>query len=955
MRSIWRITTLVFICILSINVSLIFAQVPVISGGAGAPAGTGTNGNNNAGGDATGLGCGGGGGSWWGGTGGAGKYGGGGAGAGGYFYSGNINWEGGDGGQGVVVIGYFNSGLLISSVVQISGTSVSVPAGIDNVKVWAIGGGGGGGGATQNDGTAGGGGGAGGVAYISRTVSPGDLISYSLGAGGKGGHGSLVATAGGTTTATVSGITISATGGNQGTYNSWAIASGGSFSGGDGGANGGTGAGGSGDVGGGGGGGIGGSNGTQDGNNGGPGANAANVSDLFAACAIAGNPTAPAISSFSPTSGLAGTIVTIIGTGFNGALNVRFGGIPASSFTVNSDSQIQAVVAAGSVSGSVSVDLPYVTVSKPLYKFTAPVAPAISSFSPASGGLGTIITINGSNFLGTTSVSFGGTPAYSFTVNSDFQISAIVSTGSTGSVSVTSSSGTGTSPGFTYSGAAYLTWTGALSQDWNTAANWSPVVLPALSTSVVIPDVSGVSGNFPVIAAGQSGNCNNLTIESGADLSVKSTASGTGSLITSGTVSGNITIERYIAGSSDLTENKYHLVSIPLATSNNSLSSLFLGSYLYRYVPSSNSWLGLGNSTTTNLDEQVGYMIYYPNTSTTYSFSGEINSGIYSPIVTYEGNAGGNNFALVPNPYPSNIDWNAASGWTKTNIGNSIWVYNNGNYAIWNGSSSTNGGSRYIGVGQAFFIQTMAADPVFEMNNNVRTHTSAAFLKSTNTISNQLRVHADANGMADEVLIGFSENTTNEYAATEDALKFFGASSAPQLYTTSGEYKLSINNLSMLVGSVDVPLNFETEYEGEITFSFSQIESFLAGQIINLEDKLTGQMINLNQNPVYSFDSHPAYNVDRFVLHFGNTTGVDNPSASKSNVWFSGSTLYISAPDLNSDKAIVEVYNTAGQIVFQQQVILSNHVAIPLNLSGAVVARVVTSNEVLTGKAILFK
>lgn len=229
-----------FFCFL-FPITLLQSQVPVSPGGSGAPAGSGVNGANNAGGAALGLGCGGGGGSWWGGTGGPGKYGGGGGGAGGYFSLGTINWAGGDGGQGVVVIAYYNGASLTNAMVLTSGSSVTVPAGVTSAKVWAIGAGGGGGGSTDNDGTAGGSGGAGGVAYVTKTVSQNDVISYTLGAGGRAGHGYVAATAGGNTSATIAGTTIYGNGGGPGLINSASNASAGTYSGGDGGANGGAG------------------------------------------------------------------------------------------------------------------------------------------------------------------------------------------------------------------------------------------------------------------------------------------------------------------------------------------------------------------------------------------------------------------------------------------------------------------------------------------------------------------------------------------------------------------------------------------------------------------------------------------------------------------------------------------------------------------------------------------
>lgn len=257
------------------------AQVPVISGGVGQ---TNNNPNNAAnGGDATGLGCGGGGANFYGGNGGNGLFGGGGAGAAGFTA---VNMTGGNGGQGVVVAAFYNGAIFLYSNVYTNGSSFTVGPLVTSVKVWAIGAGGGGAGATDNDGTVGGGGAAGGIAYITRAVTQGDIITYSLGVGGAGGTDANNGSNGDNTTATVAGTTITGFGGAGGEYNNDMDAAGGSFSGGDGGMAGGDGKGSSGDTGGGGGGGIGNAIGGTPGSDGANGADASDVSGLFAALSI---------------------------------------------------------------------------------------------------------------------------------------------------------------------------------------------------------------------------------------------------------------------------------------------------------------------------------------------------------------------------------------------------------------------------------------------------------------------------------------------------------------------------------------------------------------------------------------------------------------------------------------------------------------------------------------------
>ena len=70
--------------------------------------------------------------------------------------------------------------------------------------------------------------------------------------------------------------------------------------------------------------------------------------------------------------------------------------------------------------------------------------PTISSFTPSSGKVGSSVTITGTNFNGTTSVTFGGVAA-TFTVSSSTKITTKVPTGAkTGAISVTTPLGTAT-------------------------------------------------------------------------------------------------------------------------------------------------------------------------------------------------------------------------------------------------------------------------------------------------------------------------------------------------------------------------------------------------------------------------------------------------------------------------------------------------------------------------------
>ncbi|HPA50336.1 MAG TPA: IPT/TIG domain-containing protein [Thermoanaerobaculia bacterium] len=169
----------------------------------------------------------------------------------------------------------------------------------------------------------------------------------------------------------------------------------------------------------------------------------------------------PTIAAVAPASGstLGGTVVTITGTNLSGASAVTFGGTPAASFTVDSAAQVTATTPAH-VAGEVNVAVttPGGTATRTNGFTYVSVVPAIATVAPAEGPAagGSSVTITGTNLTGATAVSFGGSAATSFTVDSATQIRATTPAHAAGAVDVTVTTpyGDATSTnGFTYLGA----------------------------------------------------------------------------------------------------------------------------------------------------------------------------------------------------------------------------------------------------------------------------------------------------------------------------------------------------------------------------------------------------------------------------------------------------------------------------------------------------------------------
>jgi len=115
---------------------------------------------------------------------------------------------------------------------------------------------------------------------------------------------------------------------------------------------------------------------------------------------------APTITSFTPTTGLVGTPITINGTNFTGVTAVKIGTVSITGFTVVSATQITATLPTTAKTGAISVTTSGGTATST--SFTVVALPTITSFTPTSITIASAtksVTITGTNLTGATSVT----------------------------------------------------------------------------------------------------------------------------------------------------------------------------------------------------------------------------------------------------------------------------------------------------------------------------------------------------------------------------------------------------------------------------------------------------------------------------------------------------------------------------------------------------------------------
>lgn len=435
----------------------------------------------------------------------------------------------------------------------------------------------------------------------------------------------------------------------------------------------------------------------------------------------------------------------------------------------------------------------------------------------------------------------------------------------------------------------------------------------SLTDNISVKNIIIEGNNRLIIPQGKAVTANTYIYNSAGNngLVVQSNASGSGSLLHYNDLIA--TVQRYIPGSSLSTPTRYHLVSVPLKASNNPLSGLFTGAYLFRFDADPGSWVGLGASTTTPLQVDRGYMIWYTGSQTTYNFAGTINNGSFTALVA---STAADRFNLVPNPYPSAIDWDAASGWTKTNLYNAIYVWNRntGNYASYVATVGANGGSRYIAPGQSFFVKSTAASAGLQMTDAVRLHSSAPFLNPV-LAGDIIRISTVNDQGSDETLIRFSPEATDDFDPALDADKLSGTDAAPQLATlTESGRIMSINSLPDDFKNLSVPLRFTSSTTGAYALTFNIGAPLLEKYVFLLEDLVTNSFHNLNESAVYNFTHQLGQPAQRFMLHATGITGAEHLSTDSAKLWSHAGRLYIHRQQ-DAGPVTVRISDAAGRLI----------------------------------------
>jgi hypothetical protein len=388
--------------------------------------------------------------------------------------------------------------------------------------------------------------------------------------------------------------------------------------------------------------------------------------------------------------------------------------------------------------------------------------------------------------------------------------------------------------------------------------------------------------------------------------------------------SGNFILQRVIPN------NGWHYTSSPLTYSSSSTNA-YWGAALYSYTQTAPYWQA--HVANENMVVMKAYDALYKNVSPTIEYSGVFNTGNQSINLTSNGNE---KYNFVGNPYPCTIDWDASSGWTKTNVDDAIYIWDatlnsgQGGYMEYVGGVGQAGGSRYIPPSMGFFVRVCSTETsgVLGVSNSVKvTETSTQYRSSD--ANDILRVKIVEGNYSNSTVIRLHQEATENFDGKYDAEKFFHSNpTIPQVYTKINDEIYSINSVGFPEDKEDIPLNYRVGCEGKhrLEFDLSNFQDAMTNYEVLLEDKKTGKIVDLKGQDVYEFEAEVTDKDDRFLIHINKYQSVDNPNNNFTNIektdvkkdyqiFVEQQSIVIKSENMTGE---LSIYDVSGRMVYSQ-------------------------------------
>lgn len=446
-----------------------------------------------------------------------------------------------------------------------------------------------------------------------------------------------------------------------------------------------------------------------------------------------------------------------------------------------------------------------------------------------------------------------------------------------------------------------------------------------------------------------------------------------------GAITGNVTMQRYLQTGFGYKyfSSPFQAATVSEFSDDMNLGASFTTFYRYDETRTSSGWVNYKTGTNV-LVPMAGYAVNFgavhgPNT---VDITGAVNNGSLSVTLYNNNRTYTKGYNLVGNPYPSPIDWNAASGWTKTNIDNALYFfkasnsdqYSGTNSTYINGVSSDGSATNIIPSMQGFFIHVSDGSyPVtatLGMTNSVRvTDMTHSFIKGdVKPDKSLIRLTAAFTDtkLPDASVIYFDPKAGSGFDSDFDALKLMNTDSGvPNLYSvTEAGTKLSINALSPEnSGSFSIPLGLKVSRDGKVVFTMNDIEGDFDAMRILLLDKATATETEMGKNSDYSVNVTTGEYLNRFFLNFyysSTDIPLNKPEPAEAfKVHYYNGIMRAQVNTLSGNKGTLVMSNLPGQVVFRHEINESGYYEFSPAIKDGIYIVTFTSGTTRTSKKLI--
>ena len=381
----------------------------------------------------------------------------------------------------------------------------------------------------------------------------------------------------------------------------------------------------------------------------------------------------------------------------------------------------------------------------------------------------------------------------------------------------------------------------------------------------------------------------------------------------------------------------------------------YFGSGAWQNIP----YTALSSTIFTSLQ---GYSLYYTAPVNFAFYGGYNHTASYS--LNFTSNSA-QNYELVGNPYPSDVDWTLFS---NTHINGAIYYWNSATnaYLSYVFGSGTNTATQYVPAMQGFWVQTdgSGSAATVSVNNSARVTLVSALYRVADAPSpfSALSLKAASGSYSDELVVRFMQGATTNFDGQFDAVKFMNADSTPSFYSVLADTNYSINSLPDTF-SYTIPLNFVPTFNGAYTISASPSDSSYTYVLV---DTLQNISQDLRVNPNYTFASSTTDNTARFYLRAEQIAGPPAPGGATATIsalqqkvviGSNQKTIKFFFENINNEEMSFGVYNIIGQQLLSASasVVSSGIYAYPADQlpTGVYIVKLLLAGQVYTGKIVL--